>query len=686
MKHRGQYLYSHMVLSSLLIFLVPLLLFSGGALVLMLTAARSQLTSDARYVLSNAKRSLEGDFNRLNYLASALRSDLLLRYGPSADPVDVLALQTKLVQYAQMNGLVEDILYTGKDPDRFFGMRSLYTVDTFLSIYAPRIGLKAYQFHQILRAATEPGFIFSQETSGVESPYLFFVYPLPHQTDPDRSVTLVFVLPKAGLLESIIPSISAAGSQFLAYNQSEVPLLQSGSLLPTSEKAFLQLGLDTLIEGELSLDGRLHYAFLEKGALGGWTFVYLLPWNLLSLLPESGIAFSVVAVLLLLLSELIFFSLLRSRLYNPAVALTKGVLSLVQIGIDRKNVHDEQALLWQILDPSSPVPHSITAMMEQLGHRQGTALFGVLLIRSQVSRSRVEAALPAQMVVMTPRTEKPGYLLILSVEPSQVAELRRALTNSLFTATLGDLSSDPEQLPHSYRVAQWEEAKGPLTSGVWNPTVLLETLQDWRQNTETLRSGDPRAAHAMLGQMLEQIRLNAYPQVLARNFSALLWKELLAFLLEHHPDQSEHWQQQFLELDWENPEVALPALREILAVNLIQQDKNLPAHSLDSDARERLNAYVQDNWTQPNFSLKEVSDLLQLSPASASVFFHKVYGENLIHYLTRRRIEYAKSLLADGLTVKETVLRVGYQDATSFIRKFKGVTGLTPGEWAARKV
>ncbi len=95
-------------------------------------------------------------------------------------------------------------------------------------------------------------------------------------------------------------------------------------------------------------------------------------------------------------------------------------------------------------------------------------------------------------------------------------------------------------------------------------------------------------------------------------------------------------------------------------------------------------AYIQENFHQ-DISLDDVSREVNVSPYYFSKLFKEESGENFIEYLTRLRIEEARSLL-DGrdLSIREVGVRVGYADPNYFSRIFKKQTGMTPREYRDR--
>jgi AraC-like DNA-binding protein len=66
--------------------------------------------------------------------------------------------------------------------------------------------------------------------------------------------------------------------------------------------------------------------------------------------------------------------------------------------------------------------------------------------------------------------------------------------------------------------------------------------------------------------------------------------------------------------------------------------------------------------------------------------FASAYGETPSAYLTRRRLERAKTLLRDAnLTVTEVCMLVGFESVGSFSSLFRRVVGITPSAYRERK-
>jgi len=83
-----------------------------------------------------------------------------------------------------------------------------------------------------------------------------------------------------------------------------------------------------------------------------------------------------------------------------------------------------------------------------------------------------------------------------------------------------------------------------------------------------------------------------------------------------------------------------------------------------------------------DLTLEEVSREVHVSPYYFSKLFKEQTGDNFINYLTLRRVETAKQLLADGRrNIKTICNEIGYNDPNYFSRLFKRFEGVTPTEY-----
>lgn len=91
--------------------------------------------------------------------------------------------------------------------------------------------------------------------------------------------------------------------------------------------------------------------------------------------------------------------------------------------------------------------------------------------------------------------------------------------------------------------------------------------------------------------------------------------------------------------------------------------------------------YVVNNYST-NLSLSDVAAHVKLNPSYLSRLFKASTGKTVLEYITGVRIKKAKELLQDKkMTVQEISIAVGYNDAHGFIKAFKKLEHITPGEY-----
>lgn len=90
---------------------------------------------------------------------------------------------------------------------------------------------------------------------------------------------------------------------------------------------------------------------------------------------------------------------------------------------------------------------------------------------------------------------------------------------------------------------------------------------------------------------------------------------------------------------------------------------------------------VQEHCFSPDFSIALLADHFQVSIAYMSLQFKKEMGENFLDYVWKLRLEKAKRLLQESdLSIDEISAAVGYANTSSFRRKFKQETGISPSQ------
>lgn len=95
--------------------------------------------------------------------------------------------------------------------------------------------------------------------------------------------------------------------------------------------------------------------------------------------------------------------------------------------------------------------------------------------------------------------------------------------------------------------------------------------------------------------------------------------------------------------------------------------------------------YIQSHYHR-EITLQEISDQFFLSREYISRRFKQEFGENIVEFLSRIRIESAKALLTNHkLKIAEISQAVGYQDEKYFSKVFKKLVGVSPLEFRIQR-
>ena len=100
-----------------------------------------------------------------------------------------------------------------------------------------------------------------------------------------------------------------------------------------------------------------------------------------------------------------------------------------------------------------------------------------------------------------------------------------------------------------------------------------------------------------------------------------------------------------------------------------------------------LRQMVENNFCDPNFSLSVVASAFHVSISRMSILFKEEMGVGFTECIWQMRLEKAKQLLQETqMSLEEVSFAVGYLAHSSFGRKFKQATGMTPSQYRTEQI
>ncbi len=151
-----------------------------------------------------------------------------------------------------------------------------------------------------------------------------------------------------------------------------------------------------------------------------------------------------------------------------------------------------------------------------------------------------------------------------------------------------------------------------------------------------------------------------------------------------------------LELEEEQPaEQREEALEQDIAQDIEQEaprqddDKNdLKASEAEGDMNElstrfldKINSLIDENLGDSDFGVEKLAEMMGVSRSLLHLRMKSLTNTSMGMYLRNRRLNKAKSLLAQGYNVSETAYKTGFSDPNHFSKIFKKYMGMGPKEF-----
>ncbi|WP_248924032.1 helix-turn-helix domain-containing protein [Paenibacillus hamazuiensis] len=201
----------------------------------------------------------------------------------------------------------------------------------------------------------------------------------------------------------------------------------------------------------------------------------------------------------------------------------------------------------------------------------------------------------------------------------------------------------------------------------------------------SIRSGNAAKAVSCLTSMLAFIRQNQPPLIVARSLCFEMLRTIdRAWNDVEMDDRSSYHYPDIFTLERFETLDEFEQLIKSVCTDLGDMFRNAQGEGGAARSVEPLLEYIQLHYRDCAFSFQNMARHFNMALPNLSQFFKDQTGVTLLDYTTNLRMETAKKLLAgEDMPLKTVAEQVGYYNVSSFIRRFKQLVGVTPGEFRA---
>ncbi len=223
------------------------------------------------------------------------------------------------------------------------------------------------------------------------------------------------------------------------------------------------------------------------------------------------------------------------------------------------------------------------------------------------------------------------------------------------------------------------DCEEPIKAG--NP---MELEPDFKDMVSALKQKD----EGLLRSTLEHVEFWMKSGYVGRNMAVAYLHQVLRILFETVQQTDENFVLKDSDISSITDAKSLDKAMALIYQYAIRGLSVVSAAGQSSGERQAVMAldYIKANYSDPNLSLNQICDHLNISTSRFSSIFKESTGKTFTEVLTNIRMERAKQLLRQtSLKNYEIAEKVGFSDPHYFSIAFKKMTGKTPKEFAREK-
>jgi AraC-like DNA-binding protein len=635
----------------------------------------------------------------LDHIAVSNNVQILSFIRDELSPADYFAiyrLVNELKNYQVIYPLLDDTLVVLNQTGTVAGRYGHMSLDMFFDLFLSGSGLGREEFGDTMREA-------GRKTIYKTPDKLFFMQSAPSGNSGADSVTVVLIIRDSLFSNQFLKNFAA--------NESILYITDSGGRIISATKEeeelpFLEGGQAADAGGTIRLNNVQYRTLQNRSEITDWTFHYLIPTDLQGQKARQIQFFTLGGFLLCSLFGL-FFSIRMSR-WNY------GEYRNIQTSLEDKTRILRKYYLYTLLERPFNGAKDADDMKLYSVQFPGDCFLVILFIMPEGQQNRVNPVFVrifqeladrhtalemtdvgwniAAIINWPDSGGKGGEITGLLEDDIEEAQRRiRERFNLAISAVLSDPHRGLEGIYYSNLEAR--EALQYLDAGKGETILHYKDIKysgdsyqyplEIEQNLINLiRLGNDEKALGLIRQVFED---NVSQAGVSGQIIKLLASDLMGTLMKGRLTPETKLPSEILFSTEFSGGVPRPerlidylekTLDEICRANRSFLDKK-HSHQLG----EKIKNYINGNFRNPDLNISITALHFNLTPAYLSGIFQQQTGLNLLEYISALRIEESKRLLGQGCSITKTAELTGFRGSSTFIRIFRKITGVTPGQY-----
>lgn len=711
-------LFFKFLISYLLVLLIPVFLINGLFGYRFIRAYQKEIQAQVDVDLIHLGDIVDTEMQNLSTTVDQMRLSMdFSSYHFEDNPLEGRTYMNNLSMYSTTNPFINDMALYLRGEEYMFIDKSTCNVDLFFNQLCRFEKMEPEQLKEMLMCGDSRVVIPAQKISGFGNSLEYITVLEPLYTDYQTvQGTCMFFIGTEGVRSRVDNQLGKYGAAFEFRDK-------TGCLIFSSNP-----------EAGISEDERGYFASSYTSPQTGWSYTAYVPEDqkFLEKINVINRELLIITMSVLAIAGLLISVLMRMN-YSPIRKLGEKASSLVAPSVKRGELETISSTLDYLSDRNQYLAEELknsaaaikSSRLQRLltGHymsredfnldvqdlnmeyKNDSFFVAVVQIHGKVEdydtfALHIQELLSGDMESFYTFTPEPDRIILINgIQKEQHKAVEKALEQMRaavkeeyhidLTIGVGKLYAGTLSIPRSYLEARsaldYRFVKGNGSTILYKDLMAGENAavpypkRQFEQLRDAVSQADQGRIHTAVSAMIDYIQKKNLPLFVAKGICF----DILSLFIEvsstfHYtlPDAAD--MARLMNLDTVDDVIRL--IQE-LNTELVSQPIDQPKQ--DSDILlEDIMAYIRENCLRCDFSIQETAEYFHMLLPNLSQFFKEKTGQNVLDYSAAFRMERAKNLLADDkLTLKEISQQVGYYNVSSFIRRFKQLNGVTPGDY-----